>query len=124
MHCLGYLKPQDTLSKRSDTEVTGLIWPRQNTFDAPASKTSLSQLTRKTQDELILRFAAQTRTVLRRPQHVHIACGPQSFTTPQPLSTFTNVMLHTLRLSLARNVAAIHSVVVRSSVTISLPRTL
>jgi len=104
MHCLGYLKPRDTLSTRSGTKVTGLIWSRQSTSDTPANKTALSQLTRKTRDELILRFAAQTRTVLRRPQHsaVHIACGPQSFTTPQPLSTFTNVMLHTLRLSPAK----------------------
>jgi hypothetical protein len=39
----------------------------------------------------------------RRPQQhaaVHIACRPQSFNTLQQSASFTNVMLHALRLSL------------------------
>lgn len=39
-----------------------------------------------------VRSTAQTRTVLRRPQQVHIACRPQSFAELQPLATLTNVM--------------------------------
>ena len=38
MHCLGYLKPPDTLSKRSGTKVTNPKRARQNTSDTPASK--------------------------------------------------------------------------------------
>jgi len=98
MQCLGYLKPGDTLSKRP---CTSHLPETTQTSSSPRDEHTFTVYTewrKLAREELILRFAAQTRTGPESGAAMHIANPSIHYSRWLPLLTS---LFEELRLSLA-----------------------